>query len=863
MPTRDASSPARVLNTAAGLTQSWTTASFSPPVGRLFLHLCGNPDVTGLTPTWNTPTNTGTALTWTQVGTPVSNASGGAACVWTAYNASAQTNITVTGSVTWSAGVPPSAAAAAWVDVWTDCATSQTGAAYSGTTSTTQTNNPSITTTASGSRVAGMILDWAATGAPTSSDTIDAYTVAGQSSGGRAFKAADSGAPGSVSLNLVAGGGAPTNSLIVYEILAVSGPAITTQPESQQVPAGSTPQYSVTATGATSYQWQSNATGAWVDIAGATSSTYTTPALAAGSAYAVRVIVSDGTNSTTSDPADVWAPVTKPRPWAGLYGMGSRRSSVAIWPTSRAYDDILVDAIFGSVSGGAVAGALGQVTAVANATLSISGVASQTLAALTGSETGQLSVVGASSGQLGALSLSSTSAVAIIAASAQTLAALTSASIGATAIVGASAAMLDALAASSAAVVALAGSLSATLGAASTTSAGQLPVGGAGGGQLGSLTAAATASLAIVGAGASTLDALTLAAAGSSGTSGFVSATLADLTSAAAGQVAITGAAAATLEHLATASGGQLGVAGAGSGQLGSLTGAAEGALSIVGASAAALDELTVSAAGAVAAEDSGSVAVELDALTAASAGALAITGSASATLDHVVGSETGTLGLAGAGSGQLGALAASATAALAIVGDLAVGLDALSASATGSQGGAGQVAATLADLTVSATGELGAAPPQEVSGGGGAPRATPQRPRRAPQPAAVDVAEVLARAQRSAADLLREPDSAVTAARSYVDTLKADIAAAQALLSDLGAQDRDLAAAIEEASTTASSRIASVAAAQIARERAELEAERATIAAQRDQAAQAEREAKARLTELDLAFVAMMLIEG
>lgn len=229
MPTRDASSPARVSTTDEGGTnrETGTTASFSPPGDSwLYISFLCNPGAAGNTPTYETPTNTGTALTWTQVDA-VNNASGGAVVVWRAYNASAQSNITVTCSVLW-ASTNGGALSGMWVDVWTGCAASQTGAATATTTGTATTNNFGVTTTATGSRVVLAGNDWnVTTPAPTSSDTIDAYTSPGATSGGRVYKSADSGAPGAVTCNLVWGSAGSIGSFAAYEILApVAGTAL-------------------------------------------------------------------------------------------------------------------------------------------------------------------------------------------------------------------------------------------------------------------------------------------------------------------------------------------------------------------------------------------------------------------------------------------------------------------------------------------------------------------------------------------------------------------------------------------------------------------------------------------------------------
>lgn len=78
-----------------------------------------------------------------------------------------------------------------------------------------------------------------------------------------------------------------------------AAPSITTQPAAATVTAGQAASFSVTATGTgtLTYQWQKNG----VDIPGATGSTYTTPATAAGDSgatYAVKVSNANGTTTS-------------------------------------------------------------------------------------------------------------------------------------------------------------------------------------------------------------------------------------------------------------------------------------------------------------------------------------------------------------------------------------------------------------------------------------------------------------------------------------------------------------------------------------------------------------------------------------
>ena len=87
-----------------------------------------------------------------------------------------------------------------------------------------------------------------------------------------------------------------------------SPPTITVQPTNQIVTEGATATFTVTATGATSYQWEKAdvlTPTSFSDISGATSSSYTTPSLTIandnGDKYRVKVTNANGT--TTSNTA--------------------------------------------------------------------------------------------------------------------------------------------------------------------------------------------------------------------------------------------------------------------------------------------------------------------------------------------------------------------------------------------------------------------------------------------------------------------------------------------------------------------------------------------------------------------------------
>ena len=86
------------------------------------------------------------------------------------------------------------------------------------------------------------------------------------------------------------------------------GPTIATQPASTTISFGQTATFNVAATGTAplSYQWLQNG----VAISGATSATYTTPAMTTGSSFAVKV--SNATGSVTSEQAALSVMITAP-----------------------------------------------------------------------------------------------------------------------------------------------------------------------------------------------------------------------------------------------------------------------------------------------------------------------------------------------------------------------------------------------------------------------------------------------------------------------------------------------------------------------------------------------------------------------
>jgi|CZKJ01.1.fsa_nt_gi hypothetical protein len=106
----------------------------------------------------------------------------------------------------------------------------------------------------------------------------------------------------SILLALAACGGGSS----AHTFLQVSGPAITTQPVGPEIAKGGTATLTVVASGSgtLSYQWYQGPTGTTTNaISGATSSSYTTPALTATTSYWVQV--SDPNGSASSNTAVV------------------------------------------------------------------------------------------------------------------------------------------------------------------------------------------------------------------------------------------------------------------------------------------------------------------------------------------------------------------------------------------------------------------------------------------------------------------------------------------------------------------------------------------------------------------------------
>ena len=153
-----------------------------------------------------------------------------------------------------------------------------------------QTANFSVTATGT----APLSYQWRKNGTDIPGATSASYTTP-------ATMTADSGSSFAVVVTNSAGNATSNNATLTVNAPAVA-PSITSQPASQTVTAGQTATFSVTASGTAplSYQWRKSG----VNITGATSSSYTTPATTtAYSGSAFSVVVTNSAGSATSNTA--------------------------------------------------------------------------------------------------------------------------------------------------------------------------------------------------------------------------------------------------------------------------------------------------------------------------------------------------------------------------------------------------------------------------------------------------------------------------------------------------------------------------------------------------------------------------------
>jgi hypothetical protein len=139
--------------------------------------------------------------------------------------------------------------------------------------------------------------DWVTANAPAGSHFYSLDLVTDPGAGYLALLAANSAADGQ---HISAAGNTITGANISAWVNTLGLVAINSHPVSRIAGNGSTATFSVTATNATSYQWQDDSTGSFSDISGATSSTYALPASLAISGRKFRCKVGNGSDVLTS-----------------------------------------------------------------------------------------------------------------------------------------------------------------------------------------------------------------------------------------------------------------------------------------------------------------------------------------------------------------------------------------------------------------------------------------------------------------------------------------------------------------------------------------------------------------------------------
>jgi phosphoesterase family protein/putative Ig domain-containing protein/carboxypeptidase family protein/Ig-like domain-containing protein len=175
--------------------------------------------------------------------------------------------------------------------------------------SQTVTAGQTATFSVAATGTAPLSYQWSKNGAAISGATSSSYTTA-------ATTTADNGSTFRVVVTDSAGT-ATSNAATLTVNAAATAPTITTQPANQTVTAGQTATFTVVASGTAplNYQWQKNG----ANIAGATSSSYTTPATTSSDNGAqFTVVVSNSAGSITSNAATLT--VTSPPPPTGLFG---------------------------------------------------------------------------------------------------------------------------------------------------------------------------------------------------------------------------------------------------------------------------------------------------------------------------------------------------------------------------------------------------------------------------------------------------------------------------------------------------------------------------------------------------------------
>ena len=164
--------------------------------------------------------------------------------------------------------------------------------------STTTNPSPAVSGTAQANATVTVLIDNASVGTTTANASgVWSFTVpAALGVGAHTVTATATDAAGNVS---------PASAANVFTV-QIPAPTVTTQPASQTVTAGATATFSAAASGGATVQWQIsvNGGGSWTDIAGATSTSYTTPATTtADNGRRFRAVFTNAGGATTSGAA--------------------------------------------------------------------------------------------------------------------------------------------------------------------------------------------------------------------------------------------------------------------------------------------------------------------------------------------------------------------------------------------------------------------------------------------------------------------------------------------------------------------------------------------------------------------------------
>jgi len=224
----DATTPARVNASAA---VSAVSGSFTPPAGALLIVTAqGTNGSTG--PTSVAVTNSGTALTWTQVQLANKTTTGGGDGFASIHRAVVGTSAAMTVTATQTGGSAPTSIK---VYVVTGAnTTTPVGTAVIGRGTTTPLTTTALTTTGTNSLFFASADEWSApaaeTGTAGSGMTWDSWGISGSNYGGSGYKTVAAPASTTTALSSVGGSGTMDWQYVVVEVFAAAAAAAPPRP---------------------------------------------------------------------------------------------------------------------------------------------------------------------------------------------------------------------------------------------------------------------------------------------------------------------------------------------------------------------------------------------------------------------------------------------------------------------------------------------------------------------------------------------------------------------------------------------------------------------------------------------------------